>query len=382
MTGHNEGATKKSGGGKGVYGEGMKRLHDLVRFLTERGERGASLKEIMKCVYYPDYGDYGADEKVSEADSKKFRRDCASLRELYIGSTDEGDFSDAEHEITVKCIRAAPENRYVLKSKYTFMLPMVLRDEQLQVLVAGINLGRHFLKPLEQAAGEIWDKLKRQFPPAMLEKGERLGKAIALELPVSAMDRDPELFQKIIQAIDEKKVLKIRQYEDRDGKIGAYCLSPYKLYFRYHAWYVMGGCPERSKDYPVPFRLSRMSAVELLSNGTFIPCPYSLKELEENIALDFHPADPDKIYDIRLRISGTFAKPAAQTEWFPGQKITWEKDQKSLIYEVRLKGLEAVCLWIMRALDCMEVLGPSELRQEIDRRVKAYLDRASNIKEA
>ena len=40
-----------------------------------------------------------------------------------------------------------------------------------------------------------------------------------------------------------------------------------------------------------------------------------------------------------------------------------------------LKGLESITLWIMRALDCIEVLEPRKLADEIDRRVGAYLER-------
>ena len=64
-----------------------------------------------------------------------------------------------------------------------------------------------------------------------------------------------------------------------------------------------------------------------------------------------------------------------ETEWFPGEKKTLSPDGESLIYEVKLKGLEAVTLWIMRALDCVEVLKPAELRKEIDRRVNEYINR-------
>lgn len=46
-----------------------------------------------------------------------------------------------------------------------------------------------------------------------------------------------------------------------------------------------------------------------------------------------------------------------------------------MLYEVELMGLEAITLWIMRALDCVEVLEPKKLADKIDRRVGAYLER-------
>ena len=51
-----------------------------------------------------------------------------------------------------------------------------------------------------------------------------------------------------------------------------------------------------------------------------------------------------------------------------------EEGSKSVLYEVELMGLEAITLWIMRALDCVEVLEPRKLADEVDRRVGAYLE--------
>ena len=64
-----------------------------------------------------------------------------------------------------------------------------------------------------------------------------------------------------------------------------------------------------------------------------------------------------------------------ETQWFLGEKKTLDPKGGSLIYEVNLKGLEAITLWIMRALNCIEVLEPIELRKRIDKRVNEYVKR-------
>ena len=125
----------------------------------------------------------------------------------------------------------------------------------------------------------------------------------------------------------------------------------------------------------LPFRLGRMRLVEHLNDVDFIPIAESIKDLRRKIALDFFPANTEASHLVRLRITGKVARSCMETEWFPGEKKTWEEKSKSVLYEVELIGLEAITLWIMRALDCVEVLEPKELADEIDRRVGAYLER-------
>ena len=84
---------------------------------------------------------------------------------------------------------------------------------------------------------------------------------------------------------------------------------------------------------------------------------------------------PEGGYRVKLRITGSFVKPCMETKWFPDEVKDFNKEDGSLNYEVTLKGLEAITLWIMRALDCVEVIEPAELRDLVNARVKRYLDR-------
>ena len=138
--------------------------------------------------------------------------------------------------------------------------------------------------------------------------------------------------------------------------------------------------PEKSEAPLAVFRLNRIKAVEVLPSDNFIDCPYSPEELRKNIELDFDQYNPDKEYLIKLRITGSFAGPVMETEWYSEEKKEWERGPngeflKSVYYEVKLKGLERITLWIMRALDCIEVLEPLELKDDIDRRVNEYMKR-------
>jgi predicted DNA-binding transcriptional regulator YafY len=207
-----------------------------------------------------------------------------------------------------------------------------------------------------------------------MRKGEHLGYAISLAMPVSDMKGGDEIFQKVVQAIDEKKVLRVRQYENAAGNKIVCNISPCALYFKYHAWYLLGMSPEIDKKLPAVFRLNRMHMVEVLPNESFIESFWPQEELRGNIERDWHPKNSKKDYFVKLRITGFFAQAVMETEWFKGEKKKCEPNGE-VIYEVSLKGLEWITLWIMRSLDCIEVLEPKELRVDIDRRVNEYLNR-------
>ena len=353
------------------------RLQNLARFLTDQGNSGATLEEIQEKVYM----EIPSSKKETEAFKKKFYRDRKDLEEMYNENLyfseddDETDESRETDESDVKIVKQ--KGRYYIKSRYTFMFPMTIREEELLALVAGVKLAGHFIKPLESFAESLWNKLKKQFPDSQMEKGERLSRAISFAMPVSDMKSDREVFKKAVGAIDEKKVLYVRQYENRYGEKKPYKISPYALFFKYHAWYLMGISLEQNESSPVVFRLNRMKMPEVLSSEKFIDCPYSPEELQKNIELDFDPYNPDKEHLIKLRITGSFARAAMETKLYSGEKKEVEHGSDgefSVQYEVKLKGLERITLWIMRALDCIEILEPQELKDEIDKRVNAYLE--------
>ena len=344
----------------------LKRLHRLVELLARRGEAGVAFDEIRENIYEGDHD--------SDSLRRKFNRDKNNLRKLY-GDVLEDSEIDGEDLDKVVLIEKNAAGRYVMKSRFNFMLPMTLDEKELLVLISGVSLAKHFLFPFSKASESLEEKLKRQIPEKFLAKSKKIAEAVASTVPI-AEGVSEDVFMKVLDAIEKKKVLKIGQYTERDGHASSCTLSPHLLFHKFHSWYVVGESPDK-KDLAQPaFRLDRMKAVSLLDEDQ--PQPLSDEELEKrkkNIALDFNPAKPDETYHVKLRITGSFARPCMETEWFPGEKKTWEERGKSVLYEVELMGLEAITLWIMRALDCVEVLEPKKLADEIDRRVGAYLER-------
>jgi predicted DNA-binding transcriptional regulator YafY len=320
--------------GKGSCDGQFLRVFSLARFLAEQGKNGATLQKIHEAVY-------GDDDFKSGAFRKKFLRDRTTLKEIYI----DVDNDSSEPDMTV----VKNKGRYCIKGAHSFLMPMKIKDEEVLALVTGVKLAGHFVKPLDSSADSLWEKLKNQLPADSMRKGERLGDAISLAMPVSDMKKGDEIFQKVVQAIDEKKVLKVRQYENAAGEKISCNISPCALYFKYHAWYLLGRSPE---------------------------------ELRDHIERDWHATNRRKDYKIKLRITGPQALDVIETEFFRGEKKELDPKGKrgEVLYEVTLQGLERITLWIMRSLECFEIIGPKELRDEIDRRVNKYLEHRKMMK--
>jgi predicted DNA-binding transcriptional regulator YafY len=282
------------------------------------------------------------------------------------------EVAGAEDQENIEILCKPHTNRYVLKGACFFMLPMKLDEEEAYIMSAGIKLCKHFIKAYSESADRLSRKLRESIPGEVMNTGESLSDALTMLMPVSnTEDRNKDAFRLVLDAIVKKCALKLTNYEDMKGEKITDVISPYLLYFKYHSWYVWAASSTMGRDNPGPYRLSRMLAMETLDGG-YIEPHKTMDEMAEDLELDYHPAYGGKTFDVKLRIRGSFVKSVRQTAWFKGAQIKPQQDG-SIIYCVRLKGLEAIRLWIMRSLDSIEVLEPKELADNIDNRVNAYL---------
>ena len=341
----------------------LSRVCGLLRYLAEQGDLGATFEMIRNEIY--------GDDLSAESCRRKFRRDCAELSEL-CNEKWLREVAGAEDQENVEILYRQPTKRYVLKGACFFMLPMKLDKEEAYIMSAGIKLCKHFIKAYSASADKLSQKLRESIPGEVMSAGESLSEALTMLMPVSnTEDRNKAALRLVLGAIVQKRALKLTNYEGMNGEMITDVISPYLLYFKYHSWYVWAAPSSAGGCNPGPFRLSRMRSIETLDGG-YVEPHKTPAEMAEDIELDYHPAFGGQTFNVRLRISGGFVKPAQQTAWFKGARIEPQTDG-SIIYCVKLRGLEAIRLWIMRSLDSIEVLEPRELIEDIDRRVDSYI---------
>lgn len=349
----------------------LRRLFKLVEYLASKGSVGASWDEIKQNIYF------GESDAKDESLRTKFRKDQGRLMDIYNREEIYEDGEELPEEVAL--IEKKEDGRYTIRSGMTLMLPMSLREEEALALASSVRIVPGFIPLFEDASKRLWAKLQRHIRPELTESCDFLTEAIVPTIPMSRAGKNPYLMN-VLDAISKKKVLNIRQYQSiRQGDTKHCQFSPWTLFLKYHSWYILGEIHEEKDTKIGALRVDRIMLAEVTDQDQPHPCDKkTLKQLQEDIRLDrYGHTDfpmPKNGWLVKLHITDGFVKPCMETEWFPGEKKKMLKDG-SVDYEVTLKGLEAITLWIMRALECIEVLAPTELKKIIDKRVNQYLSR-------
>ena len=352
----------------------LRRLLRLVEYIAAHGREGVSWPNIRRDVYDGEADDSLKIDTKSDKLLRKFSRDKKDIDASFYIDEDDDYVDDCIHRDEA-IIKRNKNGKYFIRNGLNLMLPMTLKKEEALALVSGVRMISEFIAPLHNASNNLWQRLKNQMSDEILSECEFLTSAIISAIPI-AQKVDHDIFMDMIEALHEQQYIIINEYEKAWPDDLEQCkFAPRVLYLKHHSWYVYG---EVSGSRRI-LRLDRIKSAELCDEyQEDFPKTEELEELAQDIRIDYNPFKPFKKmplegWNIKLRITGSFVRPCLETVWFPGEKKTLKG--KTLIYEVKLKGLESITLWIMRALNCMEVLEPSELREEIDRRVNEYLER-------
>ena len=350
------------------------RLLRLVKYVAEHGRQGASWRDIRRNVYDGDVNDPVIGTQNDKL-MRMFARDRKDINSSLYLDEDEDD-NDVEILQDTAIIQKQGKN-YAIRNGLNLMLPLQLKKEEALALVSGVRLISEFIPPLRNASNSLWLRLKNQMSQEVLDECEFLTSSTVSAIPM-AHEVDHDVFMTILEALHNRQYIRVNQYIKAWPDDLEQCeFAPQVIYVKHHSWYVFGEVSGKQRI----LRIDRIKSADL--SNEYQENPLTLDELnalERDIQLDYNPfkpfpKTPADGWNIKLRVTGSFVQPCMETEWFPGEKKIFDSKSKSLIYEVKLKGLEQITLWIMRALDCFEVLEPAELRDEIDRRVNAYCKR-------
>ena len=337
----------------------LTRLLRLVEYIAVNQKDGGVPWEKIKAEIYGN--EYATDESLL----RKFRRDIKDIADIYADDL----LDNGEIPVEAAVITKNKYGKYIIQNGLNLMLPTKLNEDEALALMSSVCLVPEFVSAFENASNKLWLRLKNQMSNEVLEKCEILTKAIVSAIPIAKSTND-EIFKLILDALHEKKYIEISEYQKVWPDDPEKCkFAPQIIYLKYHSWYVLGAINDKTKI----LRLDRIKSASLShEEQEFLP---SIEELARDIQLDYNPFEkmPKGGWKVKLRITGSFVQPCMETKWFPDEEKIFNKKDNSLIYSVTLKGLEEITLWIMRALNCIEVLEPKELRDRIDARVNEYL---------
>ncbi|HZZ30299.1 MAG TPA: WYL domain-containing protein [Pirellulales bacterium] len=242
-------------------------------------------------------------------------------------------------------------------------------SEALAVLVLCHELGdvrkMPFLAPAHTAAL----KLEGSLPAALRKQLHGMADAVRIQLhqlsPVA--DKVP-YYEGLIDAITNRRCVRI-DYDDIKARMAIQTrLSPYRLFFSKHAWYVVGRSSlHRSVR---TFNMKRFLRMEPTADHYQIPRNFSLERYFGNAWHLIPERGPE--YEVCVQFSPMVAPNVGSVRWHKTQRLEWKEDG-TLKFFAKVKGLKEICWWILGYGKEAQVLQPPQLQKLIVEHAKRVL---------
>jgi predicted DNA-binding transcriptional regulator YafY len=214
--------------------------------------------------------------------------------------------------------------------------------------------------PNPQAAESAALKLETVLPQELRDCCRRsLAHVHVKHDPFSDNDSITELFSKLLNAITNRKVVRVRYDGQDQNHIETSLMHPYELIHIHGGWHVVGWLEKWERMQVI--KLERIIEFKT-ANVTFRrDLRFNLEE-EFNSTWDLRLDEPPQPVQIR------FFPPAAgevdEYRWHRTQKTTWQPDG-TLLFEARVRGLQEIAHWVLGYGSRAQVLKPKQLQDLI-----------------
>jgi predicted DNA-binding transcriptional regulator YafY len=212
--------------------------------------------------------------------------------------------------------------------------------------------------PLRKHAKAVLAKIEANLNPTLKAEIEKVKEPLKITIRSNYdFSKLSLIFKLIEQSLLNKKSLRI-EYESLETGLATRQVDPYSLIFRRHAWYLIGFCHLRNEIRI--FRLNRIKKITLLDKSFERKPDFSLSTLFKD-SWEIYQGEP---VVVKIRFKGIGAKVVESGQHHPSEKISKLKDG-SLIYEVKVNGIEEIARWILGFGENAEVIEPKELRERV-----------------
>jgi len=238
-----------------------------------------------------------------------------------------------------------------------FLRPMRLTSSELGALELGLAMLRAERPPDERkAVNGALERLRKAMvtmPSDAVAAGQR-----EASLPALA---DPATLAAVKRGLSERRKLRIRYRSGSKPEASDRTVRPYALVVASGHWYLLAHC--ESKGDVVSFRLDRMEGVEQLDDEYIIPTTFSVDEhLNDRKVL--RTGTPAKM---RVRYSPRIAR------WIAEREGVQPDADGSLTLDHPLLDVQWGVRHVLQYGPDAEVLEPSDVREEVARRVATLL---------
>jgi proteasome accessory factor B len=247
----------------------------------------------------------------------------------------------------------------------TYFLPPTnfTAEEALAVMVLCYELGGDDRLPFYEPAQSAALKLESSLPAAMRERLREAADAVRINMqPRSRLDGRLPIYQQLLGCIASRRAVRIVYDSFSDGQVLKLKLSPYRLLFSRHSWYVIGRSSIHREART--FHVGRILEMEILDDQFYLPRGFSVERYLGN-AWHMIPDGPDQ--EVVVRFAPLVARNVAEVLWHKTQRVV-EREDGSIDFHVCVAGVQEISWWILGYGDQAEVLKPAKLRQLIAER--------------
>jgi predicted DNA-binding transcriptional regulator YafY len=250
---------------------------------------------------------------------------------------------------------------YHLTGAYFLPPTQFSAEEALAVLVLCHELGDMRQMPFLAPARTAALKLESNLPAALRKQLRGMADAIHIRLqhPSPLAEKQP-IYRELVEAVAQRRCVRI-DYDDLSARsVIQTRLSPYRLLFTGHSWYVIGRSSlHRSVR---TFNMTRVQALQFTGDRYQIPRNFSLERYLGNAWHMIPEQGPN--YEVCVQFSKKVARNVAEVNWHKTQRLQWN-DDGTLRFCATVKGLNEISWWILRYGDQAKVLEPAQLQKLI-----------------
>jgi len=252
------------------------------------------------------------------------------------------------------------ETSYLPPTDFTLSetLTLILLAQELGDKIRGL--------PFQEAGRDAALKLHSNLPNHLQQYVGELSESMRIESDrTSEQAPSRDHYERTMVALTDRKKMRIRYtslYEQTEIKT---LVSPYRLLFKGHAWYVIG----RSSLHRAvrTFHIGRIIHSEISKDDYEVPPRFSLQRYFGNAWRLVR--ERGQRVAVRIHFQSLVAQNVAEVTWHKTQKNIWQ-DDGTLIVEFTVDGIRELSWWVLGYGDQAEALEPPELRQLLDERIK------------
>lgn len=262
-------------------------------------------------------------------------------------------------------IVAMPGEGYRLMEGY-YLPPITFNPDEARALFLAVSMlaGLTTPGPTQVAAQSALEKIRAVLPTATLRRVEALQAIIRFyALPGASLNFDDATFLKLQEAIHEQRVVHLHYHALNSNRVSERDVEPTELIFLDKVWLLRGYC--RLREAARVFRLDRIDELKV-KREHFTP-----QDLGEPI-FQLSPLDVVVRFDASIirwvRERQHFAFDEAETA-----RRNRAEGNGNMVMVYRPRSFDQIIGWLLSWGDKMEVLEPSELREQLAEIVKRIL---------